>query len=310
MLSCFCWNAQPNGRRPAGKVRLRRRKGFDIIDLLLSKGTRPHWLARNSMMNVSGFGGKCRVGRKWPAYAALALGMAGHAAAALAADEPATPLSAELKDRYEQMQDDVPNRVPMLSLTPAASGRAGQMEALVRQCMNEQLQKRNDYSLELQRAGAAVLLDMKRIREDNAVEESRTIVENLRAAAQRHRYDMDAVPGCLEDNLGKLKLSKAAKKDFMRGVSAGMAKSRYQAERIWTLEFALIDQMAAATQYLTANKNYWSIDDSGRMAYASPQVKAQAESMLAVLGKLRDQQRELGRQGVANGLANMRKAGM
>ena len=262
------------------------------------------------MMNVSGFWGKRRLGRKWPAYAALALGMAGQAAAALAADEPAASLSTELKDRYEQMQDDAPNRVPMLSPAPAASGRAGQMEALVRQCMNEQLQKHNDYSLELQRAGAAVLLDMKRIREDNAVEENGTIVENMRAAAQRHRYDTDAVPECLEDNLGKLKLTEAEKKDFQRGVSVGMARSRYQAERIWTLEFAMIDQMAAATQYLTANKNYWSIDDSGRMVYAAPQVKAQAESMLAVLAKLRDQQRELSRQGMLNGLANMRKAGM
>jgi len=143
--------------------------------------------------------------------------------------------------------------------TPSrASGQFGEFEKLLKEFMMAVTTFRNDYLRELHATGWESIMDLKRIRQDKDMLETKRILNDAKAVVTRFEGKTENLFETCRTKIRSLTLEESAKQDILKGFNQSAQNSSNQFAQHWKSEKETMEEIEAMLMLL-ADKAAWRL---------------------------------------------------
>ncbi|MFZ6679683.1 hypothetical protein [Undibacterium sp. Tian12W] len=142
--------------------------------------------------------------------------------------------------------------------TPRASGQYGEIERLLKDIMMGAATFRNDYVRDLKATGWENITDIKRIRQDKDMLESKRILNAARAVVNKFEGNTENLFETYRAKINALSLDEEAKRGLLKGFNRSAQNSKNQFAQNWALEKKTMQEVEGMLTLLT-DKKKWNL---------------------------------------------------
>jgi hypothetical protein len=145
---------------------------------------------------------------------------------------------------------------PRISVTPRATGEAGEAERLLQTLFAEMQSDQADYQREILASGIQYSIKPSRLAKDRSLKTARASVARARVIVKTYAARVDARRAEFRHGIETSKISPAHKQNII----AGMDQSAAQGDRnsVWPIEAAMLDEIAATLNDLQHCRGKWT----------------------------------------------------
>ena len=155
---------------------------------------------------------------------------------------------------------------------PNASGTNAEAQKFMSILLNESAALTNQYQLELEEIGWAMILDPSRLESDRSFEKSRALLEEGKAVSEKYRALSRALLEESVQDIQQLDLSDRDKRGFEKGYREGIGRSILIHDQMWDLEAATYEEFEKLIEFFAVNPDSWWIEDGQFVFQTQEQV--------------------------------------
>jgi hypothetical protein len=149
--------------------------------------------------------------------------------------------------------------------------------------------QRRDYERELELLGWGRVLNPARLRQDETLERTRTLLASARQLVADYRGRTPQLFADTRRDVANAELSEPAKRRLLAEFDAALERNQAQVLESWALEESVMGEVEAVTQLLHANRPNWTVAQ-GQLSFRRLADRERFEAMLDKVRMLTDQQ--------------------
>lgn len=184
----------------------------------------------------------------------------------------------------------------------------GQLRLFATRVLNSQIEMRNAYMAELQRAGWDTILDPKRLAADASMEQSNRIVDEARSAAARLCREMrPRSEATARVVAAELNLPESTKRELLAGFLQATEEMAPTSDELCRLELAILEEIAGAVSVFGRDPD-WQLDGE-QYVFSEDRYVDEFNAHIQQFQALSETQTALQREVMTKASAQIRKAG-